>query len=324
MAHITYSEAIRQTLRTLMQSDQRVLLLGEDIGNYDGVFKCTRGLLREFGRERVIDTPIVEQTLVGAGVGMAISGLRPVVEIMFVDFAVLAMDQICNQAAKLKYMSGGQVEVPLIVRTNIGTRGGAAAQHSQSLHATFLHYPGLTVVAPSNPADARGLLLASYQSRKPVLFLENKQLYFTSGEVPDDGHTPLSKAAVVREGRDVTIVATSYSVSLAQEAAAQLESDGIQAEVVDPRTLAPLDYATIADSIRQTSRVLIVDEGYETAGFAQMLAGRIAVDSFFDLDAPVALLAHPDVPIPFSPALEAPLLLTAQKVAAKARDLLRV
>jgi pyruvate dehydrogenase E1 component beta subunit len=324
MAHITYSEAIRQTLRTLMQKDERVLLLGEDIGRYDGVFKCTRGLLSEFGRGRVIDTPIVEQTLVGAGVGMAISGLRPVVEIMFVDFAVLAMDQICNQAAKLKYMSGGQVEVPLIVRSNIGTRGGAAAQHSQSLHATFLHYPGLTVVAPSNPADARGLLLAAYQSRQPVLFLENKQLYFTSGEVPSDGYTPLSKAAVVREGHDVTIVATSYSVSVAQAAAALLESGGIQAEVVDPRTLVPLDYATIATSIRKTSRVLILDEGYLTAGFAQMLAGKIAVDSFFDLDVPVALLTHPDVPIPFSPALEAPLLLTAQQVAAKTRDMLRV
>lgn len=324
MAHITYSEAIRQTLRTLMQNDERVVLLGEDIGRYEGVFKCTRGLLSEFGCRRVIDTPIVEQTLVGAGVGMAISGLRPIVEIMFVDFAVLAMDQICNQAAKLKYMSGGQVDVPLIVRSNIGTRGGAAAQHSQSLHATFLHYPGLTVVAPSNPADARGLLLAAYQSQRPVLFLENKQLYFTFGEVPSDGYTPLSKAAVVREGRDVTIVAASYSVSVAQGAAALLESDGIQAEVVDVRTLAPLDYATIATSIHKTGRVLIVDEGYLTAGFAQILAGKIAVDSFFDLDAPVALLTHPDVPIPFSPALELPLLLTAEKVAAKTRDLLRV
>jgi len=325
MAKITYSEAIRQTLRELMHRDDRVLLLGEDIGLYDGVFKCTRGLLAEFGKDRVIDTPISELSFVGAGVGMALSGLRPIVELMFVDFAVLAMDQIVNQAAKLKYMSGGAVEVPLIVRTNLGTRGGAAAQHSQSLHASFLHYPGLVTVAPSNPADARGLLLAAYESRQQVLYLENKQLYFLTGEVPErDGLVPLGRSNVVRPGKDLTIVAASYSVVQALEAAALLEKDSIQAEVVDPRTLLPLDYATIAESIRKTSRVLIVDEGYLSGGFTQILAGRIAAESFFDLDAPVTMLAHPDVPIPFSPALEKPLLNRPETIAAKARELVRV
>jgi pyruvate dehydrogenase E1 component beta subunit len=324
MPKITYAEAIRRTLRELMRKDDRVLLFGEDIGLYDGVFKCTRGLLKEFP-DRIIDTPISELSFVGAGVGMAISGLRPIVELMFVDFALLAMDQIVNQAAKLKYMSGGAVEVPLIVRTNLGTRGGAAAQHSQSLHASFLHYPGLVVVAPSNPADARGLLLAAYESRQPVLFLENKQLYFLSGEVPEHGRpVPLRRSAVARAGRDLTIVACSYSVVLALEAAEMLSKEGIEAEVADPRTLVPLDYATIAESIRKTSRVLIVDEGYLSGGFVQMLAGRIAAESFFDLDAPVAMLAHPDVPIPFSPALEKPLLNTPETIAAKARELVRL
>jgi pyruvate dehydrogenase E1 component beta subunit len=325
MAKITYSEAIRRTLRELMLKDERVLLFGEDIGAYDGVFKCTRGFLKEFGPERIVDTPISELSFVGAGVGMALSGLRPIVELMFVDFALLAMDQIVNQAAKLKYMSGGAVEVPLIVRTNLGTRGGAAAQHSQSLHASFLHYPGLVVVAPSNPADARGLLLAAYESRKPVLFLENKQLYFLSGDVPDNGGPiPLSRCAIARRGKDLTIVACSYSVVQALEAAEILAGDGIEAEVVDPRTLVPLDYPTIAESIRKTSRVLIVDEGYLSGGFTQILAGRIAAESFFDLDAPVAMLAHPDVPIPYSPALEKPLLNTPETIAAKARELCAV
>ena len=305
MPKITYSEAICRTLGDMLRRDNRVLLLGEDIGPYDGVFKATKGLFHEFGPDRVIDTPISEAGFVGLAVGAALMGLRPIVEIMFIDFALLIFDQLCNQAAKLRYMSGGQLTVPLVVRTNIGTRGGAAAQHSQSLHGMFTSFPGLKVVIPSTPHDARGLLFASLDDPNPVLFVENKQLYFVPGEVPEEEYRiPLGLADVRREGTDLTIIATSFMVLQALKAAQMLEARDVSVEILDPRTLVPLDKDAILTSVAKTSRVLIVDEGVRTGGVAQQLASLIAEECFWDLDAPVTILAAPDIPIPYSPPLE--------------------
>lgn len=325
MPVLTYGEAIQQTLRDLLREDEHVFLLGEDIGKYEGVFKVTKGLIGEFGPDRVIDTPISEAGFVGLGVGAALLGLRPIVEIMFIDFALLILDQLCNQANKLRYMSGGQVTVPLVVRTNIGTRGGAAAQHSQSLHGLFTAFPGLKVVAPSTPHNARGLLFASVADPNPVLFVENKQLYFMSGEVPDEKYEiSLGTAEVKRPGRDLTIIATSFMVPQALKAAEMLGDQKISAEVVDPRTLLPLDKETLVASVAKTSRVLIADEGPRTGGFAQQLAAVIAEEAFWDLDAPVALLTAPDIPIPYSPPLERQTQIRAEDIYHRALELLEM
>jgi pyruvate/2-oxoglutarate/acetoin dehydrogenase E1 component len=306
MREITYLEAIREALQQEMRRDDRVFLIGEDLGKYGGAFGLTLGLLDEFGEERVIDTPISELTIAGAITGAALVGMRPVGEIMFMDFITLSSEQIVNQAAKIRFMFGGKTCVPWVLRTPMGSGTGAAAQHSQSLENWFVHVPGIKVVAPSSPYDAKGLLIQSIRDDNPVLFLEHKLLYKTKGPVPEESYTiPLSQAEVKRTGRDVTILATSIMVKKSLEAAEQLAQEGIEVEVVDPRTLKPLDEETLVKSVIKTGRVLIVHEACKTGGYGGELAARIAESEAFDfLDAPILRLAGRDIPIPYNRNLE--------------------
>ena len=306
MREITYAEAIREALRQEMRRDERVFLIGEDIGIYGGAFGVTYGLLEEFGEERVRDTPISEQTIAGAATGAALTGMRPVAEIMFMDFVALAMEQLANQAAKIHFMFGGKAKVPMVLRTPAGSGTGAAEQHSQSLEAWFVHVPGLKVVMPSTPYDAKGLLLSAIRDDNPVIFVEHKLLYSTKGPVPEEEYTiPLGVADVKREGSDVTVVATSVMVKRALAAAEKLAQDGIEVEVVDPRTLKPLDTETITQSVTKTGRAIIVHEAPTTGGFGAEVSARITEgESFFYLEAPVRRLAGMDVPIPYNRELE--------------------
>ena len=306
MREITYLEAVREALRQEMERDGRVFVIGEDVGVYGGAFGVTRGLLELFGEERVIDTPISEYGIAGAITGAALVGMRPVGEIMFMDFTTFAMEQLVNQAAKMRFMFGGTINVPFVLRTPAGSGTGAAAQHSQSLEAWFVHVPGLKVVMPSTPYDAKGLLLAAIRDDNPVIFIEHKLLYKTKGPVPEESYTvPLGSAEVKRPGRDLTIVATAVMVKRSLEAAQVLEREGIEAEVVDPRTLKPLDAETIVGSVARTGRVLIVHEACKTGGFGGELAGVIAESEAFDyLDAPIVRLAGRDIPIPYNRTLE--------------------
>ena len=306
MRKITYRESLREALREEMQRDPRVFLLGEDIGRYwGGAFKVTDGLAQEFGDERVRDTPISESAIVGAAVGAAITGMRPVAEIMFGDLAALAMDQICNQAAKIRYMFGGQVSCPLVVRTPFGAGVNIASHHSQSLESWFMHVPGLYVAAPSSPYDAKGLLKTAIRGSNPVFFCEHKLLYPIEGEVPEHEYLlPFGKADLKKEGADVTLVAISYMVHKALNAAALLQKEGIDVEVVDPRTLTPLDKATITGSVKKTGRLVIVSEDCRTGGVSAEIAALVAEEALDYLDAPIKRVASPDTPIPFSPPLE--------------------
>jgi len=306
MREISYRDALREALREEMQRDPTVFLLGEDIGRYwGGAFKVTKGLAEEFGDERVRDTPISESAIVGAAVGAAITGMRPVAEIMFGDLTTLAMDQIVNQAAKIRYMFGGQAKAPLVIRTPFGGGVNIAAHHSQCLEAWFMHVPGLQVVVPSTPYDAKGLLKTAIRNDNPVIFCEHKLLYPITGPVPDEEYTlPFGVADIKREGNDVTIVATLYMVHKALKAAEELEKDGISVEIVDPRTLVPLDKETIINSVKKTGRVVIVTEDCKTAGVSAEIAAVIAEKALDYLDAPIKRVANPDVPIPFSPPLE--------------------
>jgi pyruvate/2-oxoglutarate/acetoin dehydrogenase E1 component len=306
MREITYAEAIREALRQEMRRDERVFLIGEDIGIYGGAFGVTYGLLEEFGEERVRDTPISEQAIAGAATGAALTGMRPVAEIMFMDFIALAMEQLANQAAKIHFMFGGKAEVPMVLRTPAGAGTGAAEQHSQSLEAWFVHVPGLKVVMPSTPYDAKGLLLSAIRDDNPVIFVEHKLLYSTKGPVPEEEYTiPLGVADVKREGGDVTVVATSVMVKRALAAAEKLAQEGIEVEVVDPRTLKPLDTETITQSVTKTGRFIIVHEAPKTGGFGAEVSARITEgESFFYLEAPVRRLAGMDVPIPYNRNLE--------------------
>lgn len=307
MSHreITYAQALNEALREEMQRDEKVFLMGEDIAEHGGPFGVTRDLWKEFGKKRVRNTPISETAIVGAGIGAALCGLRPVVEIMFIDFATLAMDQIVNQAAKLRYMSGGMLKVPIVIRTQGGGGRGNAAQHSQSLEAWFVHIPGLKVIMPSTPYDAKGLLKAAIRDDNPVVFIEHKLLYPVRGPVPEEEYVlPIGVADIKRHGDDVTIVATSRMVLLAMEAAARLQEEGISAEVVDPRTLKPLDIDTIVKSVQRTGRAVVVVEGHRTCGFASELATRIMEKAFDYLDAPIQIVAGKDVPIPYAQNLE--------------------
>jgi len=303
---ITYRESLREALREEMQRDPRVFLLGEDIGRYwGGAFKVTDGLAQEFGDERVRDTPISESAIVGTAVGAAITGMRPVAEIMFGDLAALAMDQICNQAAKIRYMFGGQASCPLVVRTPFGAGVNIASHHSQSLESWFMHVPGLYVAAPSSPYDAKGLLKTAIRGRNPVFFCEHKLLYPIEGEVPEHEYLlPFGKADLKKEGADVTLVAISYMVHKALNAAALLQKEGIDVEVVDPRTLTPLDKATITGSVKKTGRLVIVSEDCKTGGVSAEIAALVAEEALDYLDAPIKRVASPDTPIPFSPPLE--------------------
>lgn len=306
MRKITYREALREALREEMRRDPSVFLLGEDIGRYwGGAFKVTDGLAEEFGDERVRDTPISENAIIGVAVGAAITGMRPVAEIMFGDLAALAMDQIANQAAKIRYMFGGQAKAPLVVRTPFGAGVNIASHHSQSLEAWFMHVPGLHVAVPSTPYDAKGLLKAAIRGNNPVVFCEHKLLYPVEGEVPEGEYTiPFGVADVKREGEDVTVVATLYMVHKALKAAEKMADEGISVEVVDPRTLAPLDKKTIIGSVKKTGRLVVVSEDCKTAGVTAEIAAIAAEEAIDYLDAPIKRVAEPDTPIPFSPPLE--------------------
>jgi len=286
-----------------MRRDKSVVILGEDVAT--GVFGVTSGLVEEFGEERVLDTPISENIIAGAAVGAAMTGLRPVAEIEFADFLTCCMDPIINQAAKLRFMTGGQVKMPLVIRTNMGAGLSAAAQHSQSLEALLMHVPGLVIAVPSTPRDAKGLLKTAIRSDNPVLFFEHKTMYFNSGEVPTAEYTiPFGKADIKRGGKDVTLVAVSAMVSKALSVAERLHDDGISVEVIDPRTLAPLDKETIIESVKKTGRLIIVEEGCLTGGFGAEVAATAAKEAFDYLDAPIERVAAPDTPVPFSPVLE--------------------
>ncbi|MEM3726679.1 MAG: alpha-ketoacid dehydrogenase subunit beta [Candidatus Bathyarchaeia archaeon] len=306
MRKITYREALREALREEMHRDPSVFLLGEDIGKYwGGAFKVTEGLAAEFGDERVRDTPISESAIVGAAIGAAITGMRPVAEIMFGDLTALAMDQIANQAAKIRYMFGGQAKCPMVIRTPFGGGVNIASHHSQSLEAWFMHVPGLYVAVPSTPYDAKGLLKAAIRGDNPVIFCEHKLLYPLEGEVPEGDYTvPFGVADVKREGEDVTVVATLYMVHKALKAAEKLEEDGVSVEVVDPRTLTPLDKQAIIKSVKKTGRLVVVSEDCKTAGVTAEIAAVVAEEALDYLDAPTKRVAEPDTPIPFSPSLE--------------------
>ncbi len=302
---ITMGQAIREALAEEMRRDPRVFIMGEDVAEAGTPFKVLSGLVEEFGTARVIDTPISEAGITGLGVGGAMTGMRPIVDIMFGDFIALAMDQIVNQAAKVHYMSGGKLKVPLVVRTTLGATRRTAAQHSQSLHAWVSHVPGLKVVLPSTPYDAKGLLKTAIRDENPVIYFEDKMMYQLKGPVPEGDYTiPFGVADVKRVGSDITIVATSSMVQVALEAAEKLAALGISAEVVDPRTTFPLDKNTLIESAKKTSRAMVIDEGYERYGVTAEIAAVIADGAFYYLDAPVKRMGAMDVPVPFSPVLE--------------------
>ena len=320
---ITYVQALNEALREEMRRDEKVFIMGEDIGLYGGAFKVTRDLLPEFGSKRVRSTPISEAVIVGAATGAALTGTRPIAEIMYIDFTTLAMDQIVNQMSKIRYMFGGKATVPVVVRTQGGAGRGNAAQHSQSLEAWFVHVPGIYVVQPSTPYDAKGLLKAAIRDDNPIIFIEHKMLYNTKGMVPEEEYViPLGQADIKRKGKDVTIVATSWMVHHALEAAETLSREGIEAEVIDPRTLKPLDKQTIVNSVKKTLHLVIVNEGWRTGGFASQLAGMLLEDVFDYLDAPIKIVASEDVPIPYSRGLEYETIPMPKDILAAGREVL--
>ena len=321
---LTFGQAIREALAEEMRRDPTVFVMGEDVAEAGTVFKVLSGLVEEFGTERVMDTPISEAGFTGMGVGAAMTGMRPVIDIMFGDFLGLIMDQIANQAAKVHYMSGGTLKAPMVIRTTLGATRRSAAQHSQSLHAWPSHIPGLKVVLPSTPADAKGLLKAAIRDDSPVVFFEDKMGYALKGDVPEGDYVlELGKADVKRVGEDITIVALSSMVLVALEAAELLAADGISAEVVDPRTTVPLDVEALIRSAKKTSREIVVDEGYQRYGVTAEIAAVISDGAFYYLDAPVKRMGAMDVPVPFSPVLEDLTVPTAATVAAEARRLCR-
>jgi len=319
-----FNAALREALVEEMTADDRVIVMGEDVAVYGGVYKVSHGLLERFGPERVRDTPISEAAIVGAGVGAAIQGLRPVVEIMYADFMPIAMDQIVNQAALMYFVSGGTVHVPLVIRTQGGSGSYAGPQHSKSLESWFTHVPGLKVVAPSTPAEAKGLLRTAIRDDNPVVFCEHKLLYRTIGPVPEEECLiPLGQAKVKRAGSDVTIVAWSRMVLEALKAAEELTMEGLEAEVVDLRSLCPLDDETVFGSVRRTHRALVVQEAWRTNGFGAEVASRVQENCFDELDGPVLRVAGQDAPIPFSPALEKKAAPSAADIVAAVRRMCR-
>ncbi len=310
-----YREALNQALREEMQRDPDIFLMGEEVGFYNGAFKVSKGLLDEFGPKRVLDTPITELGFTGVGIGAALVGLRPIVEMMTFNFAILALDQIVNNAVKIRYMSGGQLSVPIVIRGPGGPSRQLAAQHSQSLESWFCHVAGLKVVAPSTPKDAKGLLKTAIRQNNPIIFIEGQELYATKGDVPDEEYLiPLGAAEVKREGGDVTIIAWSKMLLLALRAAERLAGEGIEAEVVDPRTLKPLDVETLAASARKTHRVVIVEEGWRFAGVGAEIASILYAKLFDALDAPIERVTGYDVPMPYAKNLEKAALPTEERV----------
>jgi len=319
MRNITLSKAVNEALAEEMRLDSTVILMGEDVAEAGTPFKVTSGLVEEFGTTRVIDTPISEPGFTGLAVGAAMTGLRPVVDIMFGDFLFLIMDQLCNQAAKTHYMSGGKLTVPMVVRTNMGATRRSAAQHSQSLHALVAHIPGIKVAMPSSAYEAKGLMKTAIRDNNPVIIFEDKLMYQDKAPVPEQEYLiPFGAAHILREGSDITLVATSSMVQVAQAAALHLAEQGVSAEVIDPRTIAPLDEETILTSVKKTSRAIVIDEGHQSYGVTAEIAARIAEKAFYHLDAPVQRLGAMDVPIPFSPALEDLTVPTPDDVVARA------
>jgi pyruvate dehydrogenase E1 component beta subunit len=306
MPELSYLEAIRQAMWQEMKRDESVFLLGEDIGRYGGAFGVTHGMFDEFGPERVRETPISEATIVATAVGASLVGMRPIAEIMFMDFVLLALDQIVNQAAKMRFMFGGRANVPMVVRMPSGSGTGAASQHSQSLETILMHFPGLIVICPSTPYDAKGLMLSAIRNPNPVCFIEHKALYKTKGEVPQEDYTiPIGVAEIKRPGRDITVVANNVMVMKTMNVAGRLAQEGIEVEIIDPRTMAPLDTQTILDSVRRTGRLLVVHEACQTAGWAGEVIAAVAGSPVFDyVDAPLRRLAGKDVPIPYNRGLE--------------------
>jgi pyruvate dehydrogenase E1 component beta subunit len=324
MREITLSKAVNEAISEEMRRDPTVFVLGEDVAEAGTPFKVLSGLVEEFGRERVMDTPISEPGFVGIAVGAALTGLRPIVDLMFGDFIFLVMDQLCNQAAKTHYMSGGKLNVPLVVRTNLGATRRSAAQHSQSLHALIAHIPGIKVALPSSAYEAKGLLKTAIRDNNPVVIFEDKLMYQEKAQVPEEEYLiPFGTAGVLREGTDVTLIATSSMVQVASKAADILAGERISAEVIDPRTLVPLDEKTLLKSAQKTSRVIIIDEGHQSFGVTAELASRINEKAFYHLDAPVQRMGAMDVPVPFSPALEDLTVPTPDRVAARAQALVR-
>ena len=327
MARKTYREAINQALDQEMARDDRVILIGEDIAGgtgasgaqdaWGGVMGVTKGLIGKYGPERVLDTPISELALVGAGAGAAATGLRPVVELMFNDFLGVCLDQLMNQAAKFRYMFGGRVRAPLVVRTQYGAGLRAAAQHSQTLYSIFAHIPGLKVAVPSNPYDAKGLLISAIRDDDPVIFMEHKAMYDDIGEVPDEAYTvPFGEGRVLQEGKDVTVIAIGRMLQTAEKAIQAARADGIRCSLVDPRTISPLDEGLILEMAAETGRVVIVDEANPRCGVAADIASLICEQAFGDLQAPVVKVTAPHTPVPFAPVLEDAYLPSAERIAA--------
>ncbi|MGQ7279286.1 MULTISPECIES: alpha-ketoacid dehydrogenase subunit beta [Brevibacillus] len=332
---ISFSAAINEAMKLAMRADENVILLGEDVAGgaqvdhlqddeaWGGVLGVTKGLVQEFGRERVLDTPITEAGFIGAAMGAAATGLRPIAELMFNDFIGSCLDMVMNQGAKFRYMFGGKAQVPVTIRTMHGAGFGAAAQHSQSLYAMFTHIPGIKVVVPSTPYDAKGLLLASIADNDPVIFFEDKTLYNTTGDVPEEYYTlPLGKADIKRAGSDVTIVAIGKQVQTALQAAERLAKKGVEAEVVDPRTLSPLDEDTILASVAKTNRLIVIDEANPRCSIATDIAALVADKGFDTLDAPIKRITAPHTPVPFSPVLEELYLPSPQKVVEAVSELI--
>jgi pyruvate/2-oxoglutarate/acetoin dehydrogenase E1 component len=323
MPEITFVESLRMTLKEEMDRDPSLMLIGEDIGRYGGIFGVTKGLLEEFGPHRVRSTPISESAIIGSALGAAMTGIRTVAEIMYVDFTTCAMDQIVNQVAKMRYMSGGKAKIPLVIRTQEGGGRGNAAQHSQSLEALFLHIPGLKIVMPSTPYDARGLLKTAIRDDNPVMFIEHKLLYATKGFIPDGEFLiPFGQADVKRKGKDVTAIAISYMVTKALRAAERLAEEGVDVEVIDLRTLVPLDIETLLQSVRKTNRVVIVHEGCRRGGIGAEIACNIMEEAFDFLDAPLERVGALNVPIPYSEPLENAVIPGEEEIATAVKKVL--
>ena len=323
MRELTYADALREALREEMLRDPRVLLMGEEIGVFEGVYKVTRGLLKEFGPERVRDTPISEAAIAGAAIGAALAGLKPVAEIMYMDFVPICLDQIATQAAKMHFMSGGKLKVPMVLRTQYSLGRAHGSQHSQFFPSWFFQVPGLKVVLPSTPHDAKGLLKAAIRDGNPVVFIESGMLYRTKGPVPEGDYViPLGQCDVKRKGNDLTIVAVSRLVNEALAAATKLEEQGLLVEVIDPRTIQPLDLATILESVKRTGRLIVASDDVKSGGIGSEIAAAVVEEGFDSLDAPIVRVASPNMPIPFSPTLEQAYMPNAEKIVEAARKLI--
>jgi pyruvate dehydrogenase E1 component beta subunit len=323
MREITWSTAVNEAIAEEMRNDKTIILMGEDVAEAGTPFKVLLGLVEEFGTDRIIDTPISEPGFVGMAVGAAMTGTRPIVDLMFGDFIFLVMDQLANQAAKQHYMSGGKLNVPMVIRTNMGATRRSAAQHSQSLQAIVAHIPGVKVLMPSTPYEVKGLLKAAIRDDNPVVIFEDKLSYQMKGMVPEEEYIiPLGQANILQAGNDITLVATSSMVQVCEEAAEVLRSKNISAEIVDVRSIVPLDEQTIVDSVKKTSRVIVVDEGHQSYGITSEIVSRISEQAFYYLDAPPTRMGAMDVPIPFSPVLEDLTVPTSKQVVAKAVDLI--